>query len=137
MRVFLAIALGVLATVATLGVISAEQAWTTLVVSDDIASAPVAYCTSMGYQVKIDSLTNTPHCWFDQSEHCATDTFYRNECGAPYQKPIPPREEGQTIHPEFQVCKEGLVVSDPRYALDQPRCVGPSFWERIWSVTRI
>jgi len=83
----------------------------------------IVYCRHMGYTVEINS-ENIPTCNFGDDTVCTTTQFWKGECAQDKIKPILPRKEGETVYVELgEKCEEGLMHSEPQYALDQPICI--------------
>ena len=103
--------------------------------AEEVASIPVAYCSHLGYDVKINE-ENKPTCDFGDGTLCTTDDFYNNLCGQNKIRESPLRQEGEYVYPEFEKCAEGLKPSKPQYALDQPKCYNPNrgILNTLWAI---
>lgn len=101
-----------------------------IVYAEELVSVPVAYCKHMGYGIRINA-ENRPDCYFDEHLKCDATEFYLGKCGSDKVKTIEPRKEGEVIYLEFERCENGLVPSEPKYLLEEIKCVKPSMWLRL------
>ena len=93
--------------------------------AEDVLPIPIAYCQHMGYVIGINA-ENKPECVFGDGSKCSPTEFYNKACGVDKIKPIPQRQEGESVYVEFEKCEDGLVPSIPAYLLEQPKCVKPN-----------
>lgn len=93
-----------------------------LVYSEESVPLPVAYCEHQGYAIEINN-NGSLDCRFNTENKCDSWNFWKGECGTEWKKERPLiRNEGESVYLEFEKCKEGLISSESKYVLEQPKC---------------